>query len=197
MKELLKNTRNLTFLGVMTGLSIIFVFVTVIPVLSSASMAIVMFLPAILTGIILGPKAGWLMGTIEGILCLLRALVAPASILDPLFINPLVSVLPRMFIGVVAYYLFALITKKGKNTARVAVGSAVAGAGAMITNTALVMGALYIFYAQRIVATLGVAFKTLLIAVISSNAIIEAICGAIFTTAIAIVYFKVKKSKRA
>lgn len=196
MKELLKNTRNLTFLGVMTGLSIIFVFATVIPAFS-ASMAIVMFLPTIIAGIVLGPKAGWLMGTIAGILTLLRAVIAPMSPLDPLFINPLVSVLPRMFIGVVAYYLFALITKKGKNIARVAVGSAVAGAGAMITNTALVMTALYLLYAQKIVATFGMSFKALLTIVITSSAIVEAISGALLTMAIATVYFRVKKSKRA
>ncbi len=196
MKELLKNTRNLTFLGVMTGLSIIFVFATVIPAFS-ASMAIVMFLPTIIAGIVLGPKAGWLMGTIAGILTLLRAVIAPMSPLDPLFINPLVSVLPRMFIGVVAYYLFALITKNGKNTARVAVGSAIAGAGAMITNTTLVMTALYLLYAQKIVATFGMSFKALLTIVITSSAIVEAISGAALTMAIATVYFRVKKSKRA
>jgi uncharacterized membrane protein len=196
MKELLKSTRNLTILGVMIGLSIIFVFATVIPAFA-ASMAIVMFLPTILTGIILGPKAGWLMGTIAGILTLLRALTLPMSPLDPLFINPLVSVLPRMFIGLAAYYLFALVTKKGANTPRIAIGSAVAGAGAMITNTALVMTGLDIFYAQKITETFGVAFKTLLIAVISSNAIIEAVSGAVLTMAITTVYFGVKKRKKA
>lgn len=196
MKELLKNTRNLTFLGVMTGLSIIFVFATVIPAIA-ASMAIVMFLPTIITGIILGPKAGWLMGTIAGLLTLIRALTLPMSPIDPLFINPLVSILPRMFIGVVAYYVYTLIAGKGKNTARIATGSAIAGAFAMITNTALVMSALYFIYAQKIVETFGMPFKKLLGIIISSSAIIEAISGAVLTMAIATVYFRVKKLKRA
>jgi uncharacterized membrane protein len=196
MKELLRNTRNLTFLGVMFGLTLLFVFATMIPSFS-ASMAIVMFLPTILTGIIKGPKAGWLMGTLAGLLTLLRALIAPASVLDPLFINPLVSILPRMFIGVVAYWIYALITKKGKKITRVAIGSAAAGAAAMITNTTLVMSALYIFYAQKITEMLGMQFKVLLLAIISSSAIIEAVSGALLTMAVVIIYSKAIKNKPA
>lgn len=196
MKKLLKDTRNLTFLGVMFGLTIVFVFATAIPSFS-ASMAIVMFLPTILTGIVKGPKAGWLMGTIAGLLTLLRALIAPASLLDPLFINPLISVLPRMFIGVVAYWVYALITKRGKNTARVAIGGAAAGAAAMITNTTLVMSALYIFYAQKITELLGMQFKVLVLTIISFSAIIEAISGALLTMAVATIYSKATKHKAA
>jgi uncharacterized membrane protein len=194
MKELLRNTRNLTFLGVMFGLTLLFVFATVIPSFS-ASMAIVMFLPTILTGIIKGPKAGWLMGTLAGLLTLLRALIAPASVLDPLFINPLVSIVPRMFIGVVAYWIYALITKKGNKIARVAIGSAAAGAAAMITNTTLVMSALYIFYAQKITELLGMQFKVLLLAIISSSAIIEAVSGALLTMAVVTIYSRATKNK--
>jgi len=194
MKELLKNTRNLTFLGVMFGLSIVLLFATMIPGFG-ASIAVVMFLPTIITGIIKGPKAGWLMGTAIGIVIMIRAMIAPLSVLDPLFINPLVSVVPRMFIGVVAYYVYALVVKKNKNTAVTAIASALAGAAGMITNTILVMSALYIFYASKIADILGVGFKVFLITVISSSSVIEAISGAVFTSAIITVYNKSKKHK--
>lgn len=199
MKELLKNTRNLTFLGVMFGLSIVLLFATMIPGLG-ASVAVVMFLPTIITGIIKGPKAGWLMGTAVGIVIMLRAMIAPLSVLDPLFINPLVSVVPRMFIGIVSYYVFSLLAKNytalkknGKNTARVAISSALAGAFGMITNTVLVMSALYIFYASKIVEILGMGFKAFLMIIITSNATVEAISGAIFTMAIITVYYRTKR----
>ena len=133
---------------------------------------------------------------------LLRALIWPLSPIDPLFINPLVSIVPRMFIGVVAYYVYTLITKllklltkKDKNTAIVAASSATAGAFGMITNTALVMTALYVFYAQKIADLLGVGFKALLIGIISSSAIIEAVSGDVLTAAIITVYYRVNKRK--
>lgn len=192
MKELLKNPRNLTFLGVMLGLSVVLLYATMIPGFG-ASIAVVMFLPTILTGIIKGPKAGWLMGTAVGIVIMIRAMTMPMSVLDPLFINPMVSVVPRMFIGLVAYWVYALIARDSKNTARIAAAGAVAGACAMITNTVLVMSALYIFYAEKIAELMGVGFKVLLIAILSSSAIIEAVTGAILTSAIITIY---KKSSR-
>lgn len=192
MKELLKNPRNLTFLGVMFGLSVVLLYATMIPGFG-ASIAVVMFLPTILTGIIKGPKAGWLMGTAVGIVIMIRAMTMPMSVLDPLFINPMVSVVPRMFIGLVAYWVYALIARDSKNTARIAAAGAVAGACAMITNTVLVMSALYIFYAEKIAELMGVGFKVLLIAILSSSAIIEAVTGAILTSAIITIY---KKSSR-
>jgi len=96
-------TGKLTFMGVMLALTITFVAVTAIPT-ASASMALLIFLPTIITSIIQGPKSGAVMGAMAGFATLLRALLAPASPLDYLFLNPLVAVLPRIFIGVVPYY---------------------------------------------------------------------------------------------
>lgn len=196
MKDLLKNPRNLTFLGVMFGLSVVLLFATMIPGFG-ASIAVVMFLPTILTGIIKGPKAGWLMGTAMGIVIMIRAMTMPMSVLDPLFINPLVSVVPRMFIGVVAYWVYALIVRDSKNTGRIAAAGAVAGAMGMITNTVLVMSALYLFYAEKIAELMGIGFKVLLIGIISSSAIIEAVTAAILTSAIIAIYKKTSRGQNA
>ncbi len=196
MKDLFKNPRNLTFLGVMFGLSVVLLFATMIPGFG-ASIAVVMFLPTILTGIIKGPKAGWLMGTAMGIVIMIRAMTMPMSILDPLFINPLVSVVPRMFIGVVAYWVYALIVRDSKSTGRIATAGAVAGAMGMITNTVLVMSALYLFYAEKITELMGIGFKVLLIGIISSSAIIEAVTAAILTSAIIVIYKKTSRGQNA
>ncbi len=196
MKDLFKNPRNLTFLGVMFGLSVVLLFATMIPGFG-ASIAVVMFLPTILTGIIKGPKAGWLMGTAMGIVIMIRAMTMPMSILDPLFINPLVSVVPRMFIGVVAYWVYALIVRDSKSTGLIATAGAVAGAMGMITNTVLVMSALYLFYAEKITELMGIGFKVLLIGIISSSAIIEAVTAAILTSAIIVIYKKTSRGQNA
>jgi len=65
----------------------------------------------------------------------------------------------------------------------------------MITNTTLVMSALYIFYAQKITELLGMQFKVLLLAIISSSAIIEAVSGALLTMAVVTIYSRATKNK--
>ena len=128
---------------------------------------------------------------------MIRAMTMPMSILDPLFINPLVSVVPRMFIGVVAYWVYALIVRDSKSTGRIATAGAVAGAMGMITNTVLVMSALYLFYAEKITELMGIGFKVLLIGIISSSAIIEAVTAAILTSAIIAIYKKTSRGQNA
>jgi uncharacterized membrane protein len=124
MKDILNNTRKLTFLGVMLALTIAFVAITALPT-ASASMALLIFIPTIVTSIVMGPKAGALMGFCAGVTTLLRGLLAPLSPFDLFFINPLVSVLPRIFIGVVPYYIYKLLNALFKNSSNCRVGRSI------------------------------------------------------------------------
>jgi uncharacterized membrane protein len=76
MKDILNNTRKLTFLGVMLALTIAFVAITALPT-ASASMALLIFIPTIVTSIVMGPKAGALMGFCAGVTTLLRGFLHP------------------------------------------------------------------------------------------------------------------------
>lgn len=193
MKELLKDTRKLTFTGVMLALTVVFVALTAIPT-ASASMAFLLFIPTIVTGIILGPKAGALMGFCAGVTTLLRAVLAPLSPFDAFFINPLVSVLPRTFIGVASYYVYKLvktITKSNVIGDKIAI--VLGGAFGAITNTALVMTMLYFIYVEDVIALAGVGFKVLLISIITTNSITECIVAALLTLPTVIAFQKINK----
>lgn len=191
-KGLFGDTRNLTILSVMLALTIILIYVGTIP-LGSIS-ATVSHIPTIITGIILGPLAGLIMGTLMGLGTLIRALTA-ASPIDKLFINPLLSVLPRMFIGVVSYYSFRSVKMIFKeDSLKRSVSAFVAGIAGSITNTVLVFLMLYLLYARRIVELMGAAFKTILITVLTSNAIAEALISAFVTMAIVMAYKNYSKS---
>lgn len=65
-----------------------------------------------------GTLRGLLYGFFFGILSLLKAVISPAVILDPYFVNPLVSVLPRMIFGLLAGITFDLLFKLKSNTAK-------------------------------------------------------------------------------
>ena len=192
MKELLGNTRKLTFLGVMLALTIVFVAITAIPSPTATTMAWFMFIPTIVTSIVMGPKAGALMGFCAGTATLMRALLAPLTPFDVFFLNPLVSILPRIFVGVVPYFIYTplnAVLKKTSNGDKFAILAA--GSSGAITNTALVMTSLSLIFVQEIIDLVGVPFKTLLISIITTSSITEALIAAILTLPVVLAYKKI------
>lgn len=175
MNNFFNDTRKLTFMGVMLALTIVFVMITAMPNITF-SMAVVMFIPTILTGIILGPVAGGIMGFFAGVSTLLRALLLPVSPTDIFFINPLVSVIPRITVGIAAYYIFTLISRITKQNT---LASGISGALSMLINTIGVIGMLYVVFGQTMVDTMGGGFVAVLGAVFLSNGIIEMISALI------------------
>jgi uncharacterized membrane protein len=187
-------TSKLTFLGVMLALTIVFVALTALPT-TSASMALLIFLPTIITSIIHGPKLGALMGFLAGFVTLIRALVAPSSPLDYLFLNPLVAILPRIFIGVVPYFVFKLLNKLIKSNS---VSLLIAGVSGALTNTTLVILMLYVVYSKEIVKMstefgIGTTFAAFAIFIISTSAVIESSVAGIGTAAVVNVYDRISR----
>lgn len=193
MKKVFSDTGRLTFMGVMLAMTIIFVMATVIPSFT-VSVAVAMFLPTILTGIVLGPAAGGIMGLLAGTATLLRALLLPLSPFDYFFIHPLVSIFPRIFIGIASYYAFTLM-KKGFKT-NDTISSSIAAAAGMLTNTLLVIGMLYVVYGQKMVEAMGgMSFVAALGAIFMSNGLIEVISAMIIIPVIYRVYVRYTKMK--
>jgi len=187
-------TGKLTFMGVMLALTIVFVAMTVIPT-TSASMALLIFLPTIVTSVIQGPKSGAVMGALAGFITLLRALLAPASPLDYLFLNPLIAILPRIFVGVVPYYVFKLFNSLIKTKT---VSLLIAGVSGALTNTGLVILMLYAVYSKEIVKIstefgIGTTFASFVIFLISTSALIESSVAGIGTAAVVNVHDKLNR----
>ncbi|HHU92537.1 MAG TPA: ECF transporter S component [Halanaerobiaceae bacterium] len=192
----LRNTRSLTILAVMLAITIILDVTPLGAIPLGSISATVLHIPTIITGLIAGPVAGLIMGTLLGLVSLLHALTRPVTPLDPLFINPLVSVLPRIFIGLVAYYVYVGVKKLfRKERAGETVSTLLAGAAGSLTNTALVFLMLYLIYARRVVEIVGAAFNVILISVFTTNAIAEAVISAIVTTAIVVAYKNYSRNK--
>lgn len=189
MKKLLSSTRNLTILSVMLAITIILDSTPLGAIPLGSISATIIHIPTIITGVVLGPLAGLIMGTLLGIISLIHALTRPVTPLDPLFINPLISVLPRMFIGVVSYYVYSGLTKViEKDSLKESISSMAAGIAGSLTNTGLVFLMLYLVYAREVVEKIGVAFKAIFISVFTTNAIAEALVSAFITMAIAAAY---------
>lgn len=71
--------------------------------------ATTMHIPVIIASIVEGPIVGALVGLIFGISSLLNALIKNASPVAFVFYNPLISIFPRVLIGITSYYAWSLL----------------------------------------------------------------------------------------
>ncbi len=129
--------RFLVITGALGALSIVLSMTPLgfIPWLSGASLT-TMHIPVIIGAVVQGPLAGTIIGGIFGLFGLIRAAVAPTGPLDPLFVNPIVSVIPRLLIGPAAWAVWYAL-KRFPLAALL-----IAGAVGSLVNTILVLSAL-------------------------------------------------------
>jgi uncharacterized membrane protein len=166
-------------------------FISISPVVSYTILQV----PVILAAIIGGFWSGVTVGAVFGIMSLVMAATAPTGILDPLFVNPIISVFPRVMIGVVAWAVFYGLNKI-PHMPRVISGIVAAYLGTF-TNTVFVFGTLFIFYFDKInSAVKGIGFAAVLVAHIPS-AFVEGSIGAVLAAVVlgSMTIVKGKKSK--
>lgn len=152
--------------------------------------ATIMHIPVIIGSILGGPMVGMTIGLIFGIFSIMQNIMAP-NLLSFAFINPLVSVLPRVLIGLTSYYVYNLSFIK-KDTLKIGLATVVGS----LTNTFGVLTMIYILYAAKFAASKGIdpsiAAKTIYgIAVI--NGVPEAIIATIITIPVILSIKKMKK----
>jgi len=107
-------------------------------------------LTVIIAGVALEPRDGALIGGFWGLITFVRAFTWPSSPVAPLvFTNPLISIVPRLLMGLAAGLLYRWARKRWSsgNAMRLA-----AGCGALV-NSLLVLGLVYVFYQTPAVAT--------------------------------------------
>ena len=153
-----------------------------------------MHIPTILAGVLEGPIVGLWVGLIFGLTSLYKAITAPTSLLSPFLMNPLVSVLPRMLIGVVSWAVYEgmkrLLAKgkaegKGKLSQMISSGAA-AFLGTM-TNAAGVLGMVWALYAEQYAAAAGIDVSMIgnaIWGICVSNGILESAAAVIIVVAL-------------
>jgi uncharacterized membrane protein len=157
--------------------------------------ATIMHIPVIIGAIVEGPLVGMLVGLIFGLFSLYQNASAPASILSPAFINPLVSVLPRVLIGVTAYYSYKVIAKHVNKYAGVVVGAIVGS----LTNTVGVLTMIGVTYISQYAAARETTVRgaiRILYTIAYTNGIAEAIVAAIIVTPIAATLMGIKRRSK-
>lgn len=143
-----KRVRRIVIAGVLAAISILLGATRLgfIPVPTPAGHATIMHVPAILGGIMEGPAVGGIIGLAFGLFSFFQATI-------PMFKDPLVAIVPRIFIGITAWLAYAGLRRIHEVVALTA--SAIIGT---LTNTVLVlsMAVLRGYMAPGVALTVGI-----------------------------------------
>jgi uncharacterized membrane protein len=142
-------TRQITMIGMLSSISIILGLTGYGFIPLPIAKATIMHIPVIIGAILEGPIVGIMVGLIFGIFSIFQNISTP-NILSFAFMNPLVSVLPRVLIGITSYYCYKFTFKK-HHLARIGLSAAVGS----LTNTLGVLYMIYLLYAERFAQAKG------------------------------------------
>lgn len=206
MSKTSDKTKNMVITAMFIALIIVMTFVPYLGFIPLGFMnATIIHIPVIIGAIILGPKTGAVLGMTFGICSVINNTINPnltSFVFSPFYsvgensgnaLSLVVAIIPRMLIGIVAYYIYKLINKNGEKQGA---ALAVAGFCGSMTNTIFVMGFIYIFFGKSYAAARGIAFDTLfkvIMGVVGVQGVPEAIVAAILTVPLCRILFKVQK----
>ena len=112
------NVRKMAITGVLGGISAILGLTPLGFIPIGPTRATIMHIPVIIGAIMEGPIVGGLVGLIFGLFSVFQALMNPTPI-SFMFLNPLISVVPRVLIGIVSYYVYVLFKKMGEKSSKI------------------------------------------------------------------------------
>jgi uncharacterized membrane protein len=152
-----------------------------LPWFGAASITI-MHVPVIIGAVLEGPIVGLAVGFLFGLFSLIQAAIAPIGPADVWFVNPLLSILPRLFIGPLAWLAYRALAKTNEILALT-----VAGVVGSLTNTVLVLG---------MIGVLGHLPWAALPAIGALNGLPEAAVAAIITVAVVAAWKGIQRGRK-
>ena len=144
----------------------------------------IVHITVILAAVLFGPKTGSIIGLAWGLLSMLRAYMQPTPF-NIVFLNPLISVIPRLIVGWISAVTFNFFSGRMSDKISYAI---TAGIGTF-ANTFFVLGGIYLFASEAYADALGISESLLLGAlgtVVATNGIIEIIASIIILPLVAL-----------
>ncbi len=154
-----KSAKTIAFYGVASALMFVFLLIETYAFtafLGSFTPAILTLPLAIAISLTSGKKGFISGGAIFGCCSFFLAVI----IANPVFINPLVSILPRLFIGIVAYFVYLLMSRITKNAKKTFVKEvlpvSVASIFGILANSVCTIFMMWIFNASSLATVMTV-----------------------------------------
>ena len=155
----------------------------------------IIHITVIVGGIVLGPKAGFLLGFTWGVCSLLLAYTSANVLSFMIFTNPLISILPRLLMGGLVALFYHRATKL---IASDRLRMAVTGFLGSIMNTVFVLSSIYLLMGNQYAELKGKTVAELplfLMSVVMTNGVPEALAATVVTPIIASILVKIYKKR--
>lgn len=191
-----KNVFQMTLIAMLIAILIIQTFVPVLGYIPLGPIDVtIVHITVILAAVLFGKSTGLIVGTVWGLLSLIRAYTQPTPF-NVVFLNPLISILPRAIVGWLSAVVFEALDKRTDARWKYSVTAMIGTA----TNTVLVLGGIYLLAGETYAAALGIPVSALLAAlgaVVASNGIIEVIASMIILPLLALPLIKFLKRRNS
>jgi len=176
------STKRIAIFGLLTAILLIQNFVPFlgnipIPPLNPT----IIHITVIVATLTLGTMDGMILGGIWGIIRVIRAVTVPATPLDPIiWVNPVISILPRVLIGLFAGLVYSSLKKlfPKRNRLNMVVSSVVGS----LTNTIFVLLFIYLFFSEPVSGAINIDPSNLgaaLLVIVGTGGVPEAILAGI------------------
>ena len=149
----------------------------------------IVHITVILAAVLFGKKTGLIIGLAWGLLSMLRAYMQPTPF-NVVFLNPLISVVPRLIVGWISAVVFIFLSEKISDKISYAITAAIG----TFANTFFVLGGIYLFASEAYAKALGIQESVLLGAlgtIVATNGVIEIIASVIILPLVALPLKKV------
>lgn len=173
--------------------------------------ATILHVPVIIGSILLGPKKGAFLGFMMGVTSIIKNTMVVSAL--SFAFSPFVPVpgtdhgspwalficfVPRILIGVTPWLVYQAITHipAKRDLGLSAVSMALAGVVGAFTNTALVMGTIFLVFRSAYATMAGISLDAVLgaiLAIVGANGVPEAIVAAVITPAVCLPLMKIFK----
>lgn len=179
-------TRELTLIGMLSGITMLLGLTGYGFIPLPMMKATILHVPVIIGALIAGPRVGVMVGFIFGCFSIFQAITAPV-ILSFAFLNPLISIVPRVCIGLGAYYVYKVLAAAIRKDS---ICLAAAGFMGSLINTAGVMGGIYLLYAKEFAEMRHIPLDNvvnIILGICIANGIPEAVVSALITVPVVMV----------
>ncbi len=205
----MKKSFNTLYYTQLSLLSAIIIIMSIVPFLGYIPLgfmnATIIHVPVVIGAIVLGPKAGGILGFVFGITSLINNTIRPNAtsfVFTPFYtlgeggsnyFSLLICLLPRILIGVFAGYIFIFGVKFLRSKFAASVCAGIVGS---LTNTILVMLGIFFFFGEDYSTARGIQYDELfsvIAGIIGSVGVIEAIVCAILAAIVSTPLLKMIK----
>lgn len=173
-------SKDIAFIGIFSALVVVLQLLAELTKALGLPLSIALgLIPVLVSAMLGGIKSGAVVGGVFGLVSLVLSAILASSMPNStatVIVNPLVSLLPRILVGVVTALVYGALTKKkGLSKGKKFTFAAISGLTGVLTNTVLFLSMFLLFSYGKVYEDATIDFTWVITAVVAVNTLIEVV----------------------